>query len=204
MRHFLAVALAPLRLSPRMTQAAAKRLLVALAGPPHAVAPRLSGARRGTISLAVIAAPAHPQLLLTARTVPHPVTDDVDRLTSSHKRLDAVGQSGHGQLRDTRTCRSQRRLPEGSRRSVLGPSPFAERARVIAPATARKLGASSLANREHRAKKTKKTKQSNEADGSIRKPRTLVNDSGGVERSSPDSRTYRQPFTPTETLSPVL
>ena len=139
MRHFLTMALAPLRLSSRMTQAAAKRLLVALAGPPHAVAARLSGARRRTISLAVIAAPAHPQLLLTARTVPYPVTDDVDRTTSSHKRLDAVGQSGHGQLRDTRTCRSQRRLPEGSRRLVLGPSPFAERAGVIAPVTARKL-----------------------------------------------------------------
>jgi len=164
MRHFLALALAPLRLSPGMLHPAPKRLLVALACPADTRAPGLARTRRRAIPLAVIAAPAHPQLLLTARTVPHSVTDDVDRPTSSHKRLDAVGQSGHGQLRDTRTCRSQRRLPEGSRRSVLGPSPFAERVGVIAPATARKLGA--LQSVRARRRKGRKPNQIHEADGS--------------------------------------
>jgi len=119
MRHFLAVALAPLGLSSGMTQAAAKRLLVAVAGPPHAVAPRLSGAGRRAIPLAVIAAPAHPHLLLAARTVPHPITVDVDRPTSSPKRLDVAGESGHAALRDTRnrSQRTPRRLEEVSPRA---------------------------------------------------------------------------------------
>ena len=108
MRHFLAAALAPAGLSPGMMEAAPKRPLVALDRPADALAPGLAGAGGGTIALPVITAPAHPELLLTARTAPHPITADVDRTTSSHKRLDAVGQSGHGQLRDTRTCRSQR------------------------------------------------------------------------------------------------
>ena len=192
MRHFLAVALAPPRLSSGMTEAAAKRLLVAVAAPPNAVAPRLSGAGRRAIPLAVIAAPAHPQLLLTARTVPHPVADDVDRTTSSHKRLDAMGQSGHGQLRDTRTCRSQRRLPEGSRRLVLEPSPFAERARVTASASAKTLCPLGMPTPRERSRR-KRSRSTKQMDRS--KNKYLANDSGGVARSSPDSRTSCQPFT---------
>jgi hypothetical protein len=167
MRHFFAAPLAPARLSSGMVEASPKRLLVAVARAAHTRAPRLSGAGRWAIPLAVIAASTYSQLLLTARTIPHSVADDVDRTTSSPKRLDAAGQSRHCRWRDTRNRRSQRRLPEGSRRSVLGPSPFAERARVIAPATARKLCRLGSPNGDDEEKKTKKTNQIHEADGSI-------------------------------------
>ena len=60
MRHFLAVALAPAGLAPGMVQAAPERLLVMCAGPSHARAPRLAGARIGTIPLSVIAPLAYP------------------------------------------------------------------------------------------------------------------------------------------------
>lgn len=46
-------------------------------------APRLTGARIGTIPLPVIAAPAHPQLPLTARTVQQAVAGNANRPTSS-------------------------------------------------------------------------------------------------------------------------
>ena len=102
MRHFLSLALAPPALAPGVMQPTAKRPLVALPSRTQALPPRLPCARIGAISLPVIAAPAHPQRPLTARTVEQSVTDDVDRTTSSHKRLDAAGESRHGVLRDQR------------------------------------------------------------------------------------------------------
>jgi len=83
MRHFLAVTLAPMGLSPGMVQAAPQRLLVALPCRTQTRAPRLAGARVGTIPLPVIAPPAHPQLLLTARTVQQAVADNANRPASS-------------------------------------------------------------------------------------------------------------------------
>ena len=192
MRHFLAVALAPLRLTSRMTQAAAKRLLVALAGPPHAVAPRLSGARRRAISLAVIAAPAHPQLLLTARTVPHPVTDDVDRTNLQPQKAGRGGPirswsaAGYAHL------------------SIAAPTP--RRPEEVSPRAFTFCGAASC----YRAGDRKKTRcapiahspeeveEEIESDPRSRWIRNLVNDSGGGTLSSPDFRTSRQPFTYTD------
>ena len=120
MRHFFTAPLAPARLTAGMMHPAAKALLVALTRPAHTLTPRLTGAGRRAIPLAVVTAPAHPRLLMTPGTVPHAVADDVDRTTSSPQRLDAAGQSRHCLWRDTRTCRSLRRLPEGSRRQSSG------------------------------------------------------------------------------------
>ena len=188
MRHFLRSPLTPARLAARMMDPPPKRLLVASPGGPHTLPPGLARARRWAIALPMIAAPADPQLLMTERTVPHPIADDVDRTTSSPQRLDAAAQSRHCQLRDTRNCRSQRRLPEGSRRLVLGPSPFAERARVIAPATARKLSAPN-------SPRADEEEEANESDPRSRSIRNMVNDPGAGRRCSPDSRTSCQPFT---------
>jgi hypothetical protein len=60
MRHFLALALAPQVLASGMMEAAPQRLLVALPGRSHALTPRLTRARIGTVPLPVITAPAHP------------------------------------------------------------------------------------------------------------------------------------------------
>jgi hypothetical protein len=93
MRHFLAVALAPAGLPPGMMQAALQRLLVALPWRAQARAPRLAGARVGTIPLPVITPPAHPQLLLAARTVQQSVAGHAHRLTSCPRQLDSVHRS---------------------------------------------------------------------------------------------------------------
>jgi len=93
MRHFLPLALAPPTLAPSVMPAAAKRLLVVCARPPHARAPRLAGARVGTIPLPVITPPAHPQLLLAARTVQQSVAGHAHRLTSCPRQLDSVHRS---------------------------------------------------------------------------------------------------------------
>ena len=162
MRHFFAPSLPPAGLAAGMMEAAPKRLLVALACPAHTRAPRLAGARLGAIALAVIAPPTHPQLLLTERTVEQPVADDVDRTTSSPKRVDAAGKSRHCQWRDTRTCRSQRRLPR--RLEEASPRAFTFcGARSCYRAGDRKKTRSAKIP----TKKTKNTNQIHEADGSI-------------------------------------
>jgi len=76
MRHF--VALAPPPLAPGVVHAATKTPLVALAGAPHALPPRLPGARPRAVPLPVITSAAYPQQLLTACAVEQTVTVDTD------------------------------------------------------------------------------------------------------------------------------
>jgi len=82
MRHFLALALAPPTLAPRMMPPTAKTLLIAPARIPHALMPCLTRTRIRTIPLPVIATPADPLLALTTRAIEHSVTAD-DRTGSS-------------------------------------------------------------------------------------------------------------------------
>ncbi len=97
MRHFLTVALAPAGLPPGMMEAAPQRLLVVCARPSNALAPRQARARIGTLPLPVIAAPAHPQLLLTARTVQQAVAGNDNWPTSSpHQAWAATRRTTRG------------------------------------------------------------------------------------------------------------
>lgn len=86
MRHFLAVALAPAGLPPRMLQPAGKGPLVTPPSCAQALPARLLRARLRAIALAVVTASTHPQLPMTPGTVPHAVADDVDRTTSSPRK----------------------------------------------------------------------------------------------------------------------
>jgi hypothetical protein len=106
MRHFLTVALAPAGLPPGMMQAAPQRLLVAVSCGVHAGAARLAGARIGTIPLPVIAAPAHPQLLLAARTVQQAVAGNDHQPTSSPHQAWAFPHGSPRMIRTRYWCSS--------------------------------------------------------------------------------------------------
>ena len=120
-RHFLTVALAPMGLPPSMVQATPQRLLVALSGHSNTRVPRLAGARVGTIPLPVIAAPAHPQLALTARTVQQAVAGTAHRPTSSPHQAGASPRGSWGRRRALRVEDSSRLLgTEPLMRAALG------------------------------------------------------------------------------------
>jgi len=78
MRHFLVVAGAPPPLSDGVIKPPPKRLLVAGACAPQAIAACPLRALAPAVALAMIAAPADPELPLAARTVQQPVADDPD------------------------------------------------------------------------------------------------------------------------------
>jgi hypothetical protein len=105
MRHFFVLALAPAGLPGRMMPAAPKRLLVAGTSPSQAITAGLSSAFPGTITLAVVAAPADPQLATTPGTVQQPIALDdahhISRRPWTGQR--AVIASSYPQ-RDTRTA----------------------------------------------------------------------------------------------------
>jgi len=86
MRHFLAVAGTPAPLAGGMMYSTAQRLLIARAGGPHARAARAPRAVALAVALAMIAAPADPELALAARTVQQPVADDPDHDPSRRQR----------------------------------------------------------------------------------------------------------------------
>lgn len=102
MRHFLTPPLAPATLAPGMMQATVERLLVAPAGRTRACAPRLVRTRVGTIPLPMIAAPAHPQLLVTPGAIQHSVAGDDDRNPSSPQKAGQGLSIASLSLRDTR------------------------------------------------------------------------------------------------------
>ncbi|MCU0692656.1 MAG: hypothetical protein MUF54_14745 [Polyangiaceae bacterium] len=76
MRHFLPVVPAPAGLPGRVMPPAPKRLLVADACPSQAIATCLSSAFPGAITLAVVAAPADPQLATAPGTVQQSIALD--------------------------------------------------------------------------------------------------------------------------------
>jgi hypothetical protein len=132
MRHFLALALTPPLLAPRMMQPAAKARLIAPACIAHALASRLPSAWIGAIPLSVIAAPADALLALTPRAIEHSVAGD-DRTGSS---LPKAGQwpptaslSPMGPALSTIGADSPK-----ARGHHLGPSPFAQPGPTTAPA----------------------------------------------------------------------
>jgi hypothetical protein len=72
----------------------------------HARAPRLAGARVGTIPLPVIAPPADPQLPLTARTVQHAVAGHANRPTSSPHQAGASPRGSPRMISQRYPCSS--------------------------------------------------------------------------------------------------
>jgi hypothetical protein len=82
MRHFLALAGAPPPLPGGVMPPPPKGVLVAGAGAPQALAAGPLRARAPAVALAMVAAPADPQLSLAARTVQQPVADDADHAPS--------------------------------------------------------------------------------------------------------------------------
>jgi len=187
MRHFLALALTPPLLAPRMMQPAAKARLIAPACIAHALASRLPSAGIGAIPLSVIAAPADALLALTTRAIEHSVAGD-DRTASS---LPKAGQwrpiaslSLMGHALSTIGADSPK-----ARGCTLGPSPFAQPGRTTAPAVRMHTRpvVSLEVERRNRIRSTKK----------MFRNRTEIpaKDSGCSSRCSPDWRGFYQPFT---------
>ena len=114
MRHFLALALTPPLLAPRMMQPAAKARLIAPACIAHALASRLPSAGIGAIPLSVIAAPADALLALTTRAIEHSVAGD-DRTGSSLPKAGQLQPIASLSLMGQALSDDRRRLPEGSR-----------------------------------------------------------------------------------------
>jgi hypothetical protein len=140
MRHFLALALAPPTLPPRMMPPTLERLLVASSCRPHALAPRLIGTRLGAVPLAVITAPAHPQLLVTTCAIQHPVAALDDRWPSSPQKAGQVLPIASLSALEQALFRRSRGPPPKARGCYLGPSPFSEPGCPIALALPNETG----------------------------------------------------------------
>jgi hypothetical protein len=112
MRHFLAMADAPPPLARGVMYPPAQRLLIAHAGGPHARAARGLRACALTVALAMIAAPADPQLPLAARTVQQPVADDRDHAPSRRQH------TGQRAVIASLSLQRDRRLAAIARRSL--------------------------------------------------------------------------------------
>jgi hypothetical protein len=86
MRHFLALALTPPTLPPRVMQPAAKALLIAPTRFAQALAPCLPSTWVGAIPLPVVAASTDSLLTLTTRAIEDSVAADDDRTGSSRAK----------------------------------------------------------------------------------------------------------------------
>jgi hypothetical protein len=181
MRHFLTLALPPPTLPPGMVQPAAKGRLITLARCAHALPPCLLGTGLGTVALAVIATPTNALLALATGAIEYSIDDRTgSNLPQAGQLVPTTSLSPSGQaLIDDR-----RELPEGSRSDVPRAFTFAEPA-LLTP----------LASRVHAGGEEEEPPQVDLRRRCFEARGRMANNSGGVTRSSPHSRAFRQPFT---------
>ena len=118
MRHFLALSLSKVMLTPGVLEATGKRVLKALARGACALAARLAPARLGAIALPMVAALAEPQLLAAQRAIEDSVPGLDDGSTSSSQKPGQGPSIASLSVRDKNTSgRWMEHFPEGSRLS---------------------------------------------------------------------------------------
>jgi len=181
MRHFLTLPITPPTLAPRMMQPTAKAPLIALARRTHALTPCLPGTGLATVALSMIATPADALLALTTRAIEYSVDDRTGSSLLKAGQLAPTASFSHWDKRYRRSAQTPRRLEEGNPRAFT----FC-RARP------------DYTSRLARARRREEEEQSQEdlRRRCFESGRPMAKNSGGVTRPSPDSRAFRQPFTP--------